>query len=111
MPRTPEVQKAYQEALKHIDGCPLCWRAKQKNQYAVFVGFEVIVCDYPYSIYEGKKVIKHLMIVAPQCQPSRTVKNKMMKAAEFLKPNSIIINFNKHASVPDHYHIHLIWTE
>lgn len=110
MQRDQKTQAKYQKTLAKIEGCPLCWRLKQKERIIRTKNFTIIKSDFPYKEIGGRKVKFHQIMIANKCAPIGYELDKMFEAAINYKPDSIIINQDHHASVPDHFHIHLIWT-
>ena len=114
MIRNKGVQAKYTRTVAQIKGCPLCWRYNKKHENNADIFYEygimLMTCDFPYETIGLRKVERHLMLVAKECDPKQDIKTRMMIIAESLNPNSIIINYSHHASVPDHYHIHLLYT-
>jgi hypothetical protein len=109
MTRDEKTQAKYQKTLAKIEGCPLCWRLR-KGKHTDEGYCYIINSDFPYKELGGRKVKYHYIVISKKCEPTPSTRNKMFNFALELEPDSIIINQDHHSSIPDHFHIHLIWT-
>ncbi len=118
--RTRKRLKKYKKTAKKTAGCPFC-EPNIKDRKIIYKGNSSMVTknDFGYSIWEGRQVIDHLMVV-----PFKHVANyKDLSSAEKAEIMDLIAEYeykgydvyargsgSVQKTVPAHQHTHLIKT-
>ena len=122
--RDPKVQQAYHEHLARLDSqyggnmpCPLC-SAAERQVVEETDEMLVVVNDFPYNIYDGRSVLRHMMIVPKRHEPlfagfSDKEKTEywglVVKYHEAGFANMTRSAVDAYRSIPDHLHTHLFY--
>lgn len=123
MERRPEVDDAYKAQIKRLNEqyngnppCPLCTEGSERIIIEDCGTMCVIENDFPYSVFDGLELEKHLMLV-PKRHLATFADYNDQEQRDYWRAltdygtrgyNSMTRSTRSHArSVPDHLHTHL----